>query len=360
MLLAFISFIIAPGANAGVIFQEGFEDQPDWTSDDFALDGTLPLNWYTHRNDELWSPRTGHQDRKPVAEISGKNSDKAHTGSKSFVAWRESYDPGWKKFNSDSILVKYFPEGHDELYVEFWVNFSEEMINTYHMGALGASKMFRVYHFNGIYEDRFNFFGDINSPKYIWDVSGGPTYGIRNAMSFYARGPNHLNGEIEDLPHQLNGGGDMSASYKTELAGMRMDGTDAHLPNKVDGGLITHQPGTAALDHVFGDEQTWTKVAFYVRMNSAPGVQNGVAMQWIDDQRIFYNENIDWVREGYDMVKWNTIAISGNDFFRGYDNERRYEEWYAIDDIVVMDAIPHELVCGHTTASTSRNFSVAY
>ncbi len=83
-------------------------------------------------------------------------------------------------------------------------------------------------------------------------------------------------------------------------------------------------------------------------------------MQWIDDQRIFYNENIDWVREGYDMVKWNTIAISGNDFFRGYDNERRYEEWYAIDDIVVMDAIPHELVCGHTTASTSRNFSVAY
>jgi len=217
-----------------------------------------------------------------------------------------------------------------------------QKIATYYRNKLGTSKMFRVYHFNGNYEDRFKFFGETNSPKFIWDVGGSTTYGVRNSMSFYARGPNHKNGDIEGLPHQLNGEGDMSASYKTELSGMRIDGSDAHLPNKVEGGLITYQSQPAALDHVFGTEGVWTKVAFYVRMNSAPGVQDGVVMQWIDDQRIFFNDHIDWVRSDYDMVKWNAVAFSGNDFFRGYPNEDKHEEWYAIDDLYIADSLPVE------------------
>lgn len=330
---------------ADVVFEENFDAQKDWSSDIHKENGVLPEGWYAHRSDDLWSPGMGYLNHHSSAEILGSNKDKARNGEgKSFVAWRESYDPGWKKWNSDSILVKHFPEGFNELYVEFWITFSNEMIQSYYNAGIGSSKLFRIYHFNGNFEDRFSFFGEENSPKYLWDLTGSTKYGIRNFMSFYARGPNHGEGGIiPDLPVQLGYNGDASLSYKTSLNGMAVGNLDTKLPNKVNGGEISGQSGPAALDHVFGRANTWTKMAFYIRMNSMPGIQDGVVMQWIDNQRTFVNENIDWVRSGWDMVKWNAVAISGNDFFRSYPNEFRHEEWYAIDDIVIRDEMPESM-----------------
>lgn len=360
LLILLLSLQCTTYADGEVLFKETFDSQEDWTSDAWAAEGILPSGWYGHRVDELWSPRTGYPDKHPSAEILSNNKDKARGGvGKSFVAWRESYDPGWKKWNSDSILVKYFPEGFSEVYVEFWITFSSDMIKSYHDNAMGNSKLFRVYHFNGDEDAMFSFFGEENSPKYLWDLTGGTQYGVRNFMSFYARGPNHGNdGTIPGLPRQLGYNGDISLSYKTNLEGMAVDGSDANLSNKVDGGFISDQSGPAALDDVFGNEQTWTKMAFYVRMNSAPGVQDGVAMQWVDNQRIFVNENIDWVRSDWDMVKWNSVAISGNDFFRAYPNDVQHEDWYAMDDLVIRDSIPDMLISGKLAPEPPTNISV--
>jgi len=38
------------------------------------------------------------------------------------------------------------------------------------------------------------------------------------------------------------------------------------------------------------------------------------------------------------------VSIGGNDFFQQYPNEDMHEEWYSIDDIVVRDSIPQELL----------------
>ncbi|MDO6824574.1 hypothetical protein [Marinobacter sp. 1_MG-2023] len=348
--LAFTPFSLA----SETIFSENFNDLPDWTSDEIyksknQLDNlSVPGDWYAGTSRPIWSPATSHEDRHAVGEILAKNAEMARGGTgKSHVNWRESYNPGWSQFNSDSVLLKYFPNGYDELYVEFWITFSNEMVRTYYEEQLGQSKIFRIYHFNGDESAIFDYFGDENKPSFNWDVSGGAStgYGLRNFQAYLARGDNDIADYIKGLPSKILKTGDVSLSYTTaSLNGQAVNGGTSLLSNFKDGGVIGGGP--VSLDQVFGTEEQWVKVAFYVKMNSAPGAADGELMQWIDNKRILHATSIPWVREGFDMVKWNTIGIGGNDYFQAYHNDLRYEEWYAIDDVLVLDGIPEELL-GH-------------
>lgn len=329
--------------NFKVIFHENFEDQPEWTSDVYALSKTLPEKWTLHRQDTLWSPRTGHYDRHAVAEIvdTSKVNTNMARGKKAYVSWRESHNPGWKKWNSDSLLVKHFPEGYNEIYVELYINFSNEMVKKtfFTEGGPGASKGVRIYHFDGNLSEPFRFFGGYNNPNFIWGYSGSKQYGIRNKVSFYTRRDG--NSEGRHLGSNGDGNGDESLSYWSNLDGMGKNGEDVRLPDKKNGGLITS--GAVEPEQVFGDESNWTKVAFYVKMNSAPGKFDGALKQWVDDIQIQNRQTVNWVESDRNMVKWTAVAISGNDYFSSYPNDQRYEEWYSIDDITITNKIPKHL-----------------
>ncbi|MGO1788330.1 MAG: hypothetical protein ACTHZ7_14760 [Sphingobacterium sp.] len=358
-IISTIAFmLIAPFVlSSEKIFTESFDELPDWTSDAIynttsKLDNfEVPERWYAGTSRPLWSPATGYPDNHPVAEILKKNSYMARGGTgKSFVSWRESYNPGWKKFNSDNVLLKYFSKGYNEIYTEFWITFSNEMIETYYKKSLGQSKIFRVYYFNGDETAIFSYFGGNNKPGFSWDVSGGGStgYGVRNFHAYLVRGESDIRNIIKGLPGSMQGSGDTSLWYAASATkGQAIDGGSPTLVDYKNGGTITKGP--VALDQVFGTQSQWVKVAFYVKMNSGPGIADGELMQWINDERILHATSIPWIREGSDMVKWNTIGIGGNDYFQAYPNERQYEEWYAIDDIVVRDAIPKRLL------STSGN-----
>jgi len=327
-----------------LIFEDNFDNQPDWTSDS-VLGGnvfSVPEGWTAGRADPRWSPATGYPDKHATAEVLASNSDKARGGTgKSYVGWRVSYDPGWKQFNSDSVIIKYFPEGYDEIYAEFWVTFSDEMAATYYNGTIGQSKLFRAYHFNGDMNEIFSYFGNVNKPAFSWDIAGETEYGVRNFHSYYTRGESDLRGIITDLPQYsgLQGGGDISLWYANSATdGMGVNGSNPSLTDYKNGGSITSGP--VDIDQVFGGETQWVKMGFYMKMNSAPEVADGVLMQWINDERILSLHTIPWIRAGFDMVKWNTIGIGGNDFFRGFPNESLYQDWYAIDDLKVYNGIP--------------------
>lgn len=343
-------------SHAEVIFQESFDDQPDWTSGMYPSSNSallpwegdiLPPGWFAGREDKQWAPSSGDSDRHEAVEILANNTGvMTRDGSgKSFVSWRESYDPdgAGRRWNSDGMLLKYFESGYKQLYVEFWINFSNESIQTYYRDGFGMSKIFRIYNWGGNESQFFEYFGDENSPKFLWDFGGATKYGIRNRLSLYARGPNFDPSEIPSLPKDFisGSGGDLDLSYYSNIGGQEADGGTAELPNKKDGGVITGWP--VHLDQLMGDERVWTKMAFFVRMNSSPGAADGILAQWIDGQRILYNTNIPWVRSGYSMVPWNIVAIGGNDNFSYYDNAERHEEWYAIDDIKVMTEPPSVL-----------------
>lgn len=328
-----------------ILFYENFDATPDWSSS--VQNPTIPSNWSYKRVEDYWNPSSGDSDRHDNIQILSSNSSKAkgETG-KSFVAYRESYDPGWKKWNSDSTFLKHFPGGYAELYVSFWIRFSPNW--TYE----GTSKIFRVFSWNEENPNEiFKFFSDGNSgPIYLWDYSHSTTYGIRNAFALRGGPPaTHYSfgdANIEGLPRGLNGLGDMSLNFTADTKGMGPMGRDPKITDKLNGGFISDDFNqTVKHEQIYGKAGTWTKIAFYVKMNSSPNATDGVLMQWIDDELTFNNSNIPWVRgdSATKMVKWNVVGIGGNDFFRSYPNDQRHEEWYSIDDVLIHSGIPDHL-----------------
>lgn len=363
------------------VFEDNFDRQPDWHSelaendkggvpsgepDTAQYQGihTIPQGWHAVRQDPVWSPVKGHSDRHPVIEILSSNADKAkgQTG-KSFVTWRDSYDPGWNRFNSDGILFYRLPgDGLEEVYVEFWATFSDQVIESFYGDLMGSSKLLRIMSHDApddfSYRDWWNFFEGNHKPMYVWGTGGETVYGIRNYISIYrAAGGEPLNDNIEGLPQRMQSGGDNSLWYSpTATDGQGVDGSDPALPDYRNGGVI--ESGPVGLDQLFGKEQTWVKVGQYVKLNSAPGVADGELHHYLGGQRILHLTGIEWVTSGQPMKKWNLVAIGGNDFFQGYANELRHEEWYAIDDFAVYSSLPDSLTTNLAAPNPPSSLSV--
>jgi hypothetical protein len=351
------ALLVSAGIKAEIIFEENFDDQPDWTSAMYSTDSvqraathTIPNNWFSVRQDPYWAPSTGHSDRHEAIEILASNAEqsRSETG-KSYVSWRDSHDPGWKRWNSESMLMKNLGDGYDELYVEFWIRFSPDWYRNYVAGDIGpASKIFRIASWNGQDSEYQNFGGGNNGPLMFWDHKVN-SYGTRNSVAFRSgpHGDNYqmLESDVPGMPRGLQGLGDVSLSFAGDSKNMGPDGALANIPDRLNGGLIpTGQYDIITHDQIFGPEDSWTKMAFYVKMNSAPGKQDGEFRQWLNDKQIFFNTNIPWIKPSEtqnENAKWNNVSIGGNDYFQDYPNEDRHEEWYSIDDIVIRSDIPN-------------------
>lgn len=333
------TYLLAGAAQSEMIFEDDFNEQPDYTSS-----SPLNLSGWTHRRngEDVWSPSTGFPDKHDAFEVLASNSDKARGGEgKAFVGWRESYDMGWKNWNSDGILVKHLENGYDQLYVSFWVRFSPEWTKG------GLSKMFRMYSWDASSGQIFQYFNSgFSGPIVLWDYTQN-MYGLRNSVSLRGgpHGDNYefYDGDIAGLPRNMSGIGDLSLNFTADTVGMGFNGETPKIVDRVNGGFISDNLNQS-VDHeqVFGKLGEWTKVSFFVKMNSSPNATDGSLMQWINDELIFQNHNIPWVRgdDSTEMVQWNVVAIGGNDFFRTHENELLHEEWYAIDDVEIHDSIP--------------------
>lgn len=330
---------------AGVIFQDNFDNQPDFTStmhstesaQDASLGFTLPEGWTHLYQGTRWSPETGYPDNHASLEILASNADKARGGSgKSAVFWRESYTPdsGWAMWNSDSQLMKILDRGYDQLYVEFYIRFSREWWNRTNASSY-TSKMFRVGHWNGQGTPYSGYRGDLG-PIAFWDYKRD-NYGLRHVIAFRGGPPQTDNYYFKDQYRRGE-----SRNYTSSIEGQEEGGTDPKLQDQVYGGNIVDYSGIVEHDQVFGDENRWTKVGFYVKMNSSPGATDGIYRIWVDGHRVLNRTNVPWTMDNPEnrMVKWNYFAISGNDYFQAEPNSQRFEDWYAIDDVVVMDDYP--------------------
>jgi hypothetical protein len=333
LALLIVFSVITPLCTAEILFEEDFNGQPNYTSsDELTLQG-----WSFRRHGEdLWNSTTGYPTKHDAFEVLDSNSQKARGGNgKSFVAWRESYDAGWQNWNSDGILAKYFPGGYEELYVKFWIKFSPEFT------PAGSSKLFRIASWDegeggvfGYGNDRFN------GPVVFWDFSHSNDYGLRNfiALRGHPQKTNYYmsNPVLTDLPRQVIAG-DLSLNFDNNIRDLDGNGSEENVVDKLLN-LKTGNPisGVVTIDEVYGEK--WTKVEFYVQMNTKPGALDGTVMQWINDQLVFKNTKTPW--QGFDSGgerKFNVVAFGGNDRFLAYPNEMRHEEWYSIDDIVISN-----------------------
>ncbi|MBY6070310.1 hypothetical protein KUV35_03315 [Marinobacter salsuginis] len=340
---------------AEVIFEENFDSQPDFTSTMHTVQQSqhaergdiLPVGWDSLYQGTLWSPETGFPNNHASLEILASNAQKARGSvGKSMVNWRESYDAGWNNWASDSQLQKLLDQEYDEIYVEFWISFSSNWAaRTVEQG--GLSKIFRVGSYDGV-GDPFNGAAGALGPVFFWDYNKN-SYGMRNTQTFRG-GP-----WGENYHFDFGKAGVVSESnFGSQTAGMAVGGGNPQVVDLVNGGYLVDIDRYSWITHnqLFGPPGHWTKVAFYVKMNSAPGVADGVMMQWINNQRIKVETAVPWVgaNEKNMMVGWNFISIGGNDFFRPYPNEVRFEDWYSIDDVVVRTSVPEELLAENPPA----------
>jgi hypothetical protein len=125
-------------------------------------------------------------------------------------------------------------------------------------------------------------------------------------------------------------------------------GGDPLVPDQVNGGFLKDIPRYTDVTHdqVFGVGGHWTKMPFYVKMNSSVGAKDGLFSQYVNGQRTLHYSTVPWISANIEnkMAGWNYFALGGNDYFQAHANELQKEEWYAIDDVVVRDSLPTELL----------------
>jgi len=260
-----------------------------------------------------------------------------------------------KQFVSDSQLIKApidtsNPSGTDELYVEFWLKFSPDWY--YRRFTNGSdipdgwmSKIFRcasVVPGGNIYSGGSD--ADLG-PMLYWDYQAN-SFGVRNNLAKRGGPPPSTtvgnNYKVDALD-------DMSGSQnynQLDLAGQEVGGTDPQLPDLVNGGLLAESTTLVTHEMIFGPASKWTKVAFYVKMNTSAGATDGIMSQYIDGHRIRHLTDVPWCPANSEnaVSKWNHFSIGGNDSFHPFPNADKYEDWYAIDDIVVRNSLPGEFI----------------
>lgn len=342
-------------ANSTLLFAESFDSQVDWDSglpenissanpaglpDRVQTTGThtLPTGWYACRQDPRWADSLGYAGGHEAIEILSANSDKARSGGKSYVAWRDS-DENNGVWTSDNILTWFSADGHDELFVRFYAKFDPNWT------ANVQSKLFRIFHWDQQGELYKYTSSGFNGPGFFWDHFSGEStpcallsprgypissnYGLSNPTPInLARPPQYL----QDQPIYFT-------SYIKDLDG---DGTD---DNVIDTFLdsATGQPvdENSTFTTIWRDQ--WRKVEFYVKMNSAPGVRDGSLWMLIDDDFIFKNDNMPWAGSAAQtMPKFNTVSFGGNNDFHTYPNADRRQEWWSADDIEIHFALPED------------------
>jgi hypothetical protein len=345
--------LVSPVVIGDVVFEADFNDQPDWTStmhstspaQQVSTGHTLPTGWDSIYQGTAWSPETGFPNNHASLEILASNTDKARGGTgKSMVHWRESnsFGDGNNYWASDSQTVKVLDRQHNRLYVEFWIAFSDNFEGR--TGDAGwISKIFRVGSWNGEGSIFNGALGTIG-PVFFWDYVRS-IYGNMNVHS-YRGGPWGENYYMTSSEPTYPA--DTYRNFGSFTKGQAPGDTDPLLVDQVNGGYLHDIDRYTPITHeqVYGTGQHWTKVAFYFQINSAPDATDGVLKQWINDRRVVNLTNIPWIKANADnkMVGWNYIAMGGNDFFRPYPDTDRFEDWYAIDDVVIMDEIPSGLV----------------
>jgi len=341
-------FRAGDSTTATLLFAEDFNDQPEWTGSQ-SLAAASVTDWYKHRNGEVMF--AAHD----AVQITGSIPAALKSGSdKSLVVWRESYkypDPDntgssgpANNFYSDGQLDYYFGEGNGEteLFVRYFVKFQPGWT------AQKFMKMFRIMSWDENDPNEFySFFtGGNSAPIFLQAYSAGGQYGLRNFLAFRSdpQETDYFTPELDGLPagRSMNSG-DVSLNFDGDMR--RLDGRSSELNpitliDRTTGSEI--QPGTITFDQVYGDE--WNKVEFHIKMNSAPGVNDGVLTQWVNDQLCFANSDIPWMAAGSPGdKKWNVVGFGGNGQFFSYPNTDEVEEWFAFAEIEIWNGLPEEM-----------------
>ena len=356
---------------AQLLFSENFDDQPDWHSglevndlnglnpvivrgetpdgadtEQFRDQGhTLPDGWDSARQFPLWAESYGDTGFPENVEILASNADKARGGTgKSLVIYRQSAGGTSYNWPSDGQLDKKLATPTDEVFVRFWMRFSDNWtpIDTV---ASGITKIFRVSSVDEGGSPFSAFSNGDSAPIFVWGYQHNTNTGVRHLYTFRAD-PQESNYSMHSpsLPNVPTTSG--SHNYVGHIRDLDGDGVEENpvtLTSLTTGNPVGADGGTVLHDEIWGGG-IWRKMEFYLKMNSAPGALDGVTKVWMDDQLIFSNTTVPW--QGNDSPggrKWTHVGFGGNSNFHEYDASVKRTEWRAFDDIKIYNGLPEDM-----------------
>lgn len=223
---------------------------------------------------------------------------------KGLTFWNESdtRGDGWA---SDNQLGVYLPEGYDELYARFYIKFQPGWRWT-HDGE-SEQKLARFTHYHG----------------------GSP-------FQYFEGGNQH---PIAGLHIAKYNSGDGNACFQPIFRYEHVYFPDLATPPHPRAQVV--YPGSANYNGTgedFTESTEWNCWEIRVKMNSAPGVADGIYQFWVNEVLIFSITDLAWSDTGAQAsprLNWNYFLMGGNSFNHFADNTDEEEQWYAIDDLVI-------------------------
>jgi len=303
-LILFTSFI---SAVAEIIFQDNFDNSPDWQSNQTVNKGAggYDIAWSNSRADECttncppqgWTSyraASSHWDDDRRKDTFILDAAGARGGTGKGITYNVEVSGHFGTWSGGSLDIWLGESGHDELYVRYYLKYDTNWTwstpaDTEH----SLQKLIRVSTFND------NIWTTSKNPQYY-----GDTY---NVPVFYP-----------DWNHNYG-------LHKTYFYMSTRLGPDyTYGPN----GDFRNGPGPKV--------GTWQCYEFYVKMNSVNGAADGVYRTWLDGELVAEATNIIWKQAGSDTShKWNWLMLLDNVTNASASLTDHKEITVYMDDVVV-------------------------
>ena len=309
----FVFTVIAGPGYCEVLFQDNFDSHPDWSPNQRTMSQGSYECWGAScltTPAEYIGYRVGKSSFIPVGHNTINIDSSQHRGptGKAFVLWSESAtNPSWP---SDGLLCVLLEKGYPELYVRFYIKFQSNW--QWKAAASSQQKFFRISHYRN---------------------SGGNPFGMKAEQHPMF---------IADLRKGHSGQADISyyVSFRYETSYYPNEATPSHA-STTEAWFGTGNYGGTGTDFwddgMMGDGE-WHCWEFYVKINSAIGVEDGIHRFWQDGVLISETTDLAWGDNGSRANPrrlWNSVMLGGNNFNAFAPAAEKKEQWYAIDDLVI-------------------------
>ena len=304
-LLAFctILLLISSIATAKIIFQDNFDNSPDWQSQQTiskSQPGGRDINWGMTRSDKCTThcPPKGWTSYRAASSIWTDDRRKdtyilsaegARGGSGKGITYNVEVAQNWAGGALDLWLGE---AGYEELYVRFYLKHDTNWKWTDPENTRNCfQKLIRISTFNdNIWTTSYSpqrYYGGINFPVFIPDWYHGGT------------GSTYFTASVRKAPDY-----------------------NAYMDNYAH----THPP----------DVGEWHCYEFHVKMNSANGVADGVYQFFLDGELKVESTTVEWKQVGSDTThNWNWLMFIDNVLNSSAAPEDHVEMSLYMDDVVV-------------------------
>lgn len=309
------------GLNMTLVLEENFDDQLDFATQatrSFCQDSgargsceNLPDGWTDFVDNGRWHPSEieGSEAGLQINATAGRGG-----AGKSLVIWDESYGAP-SQWGSDAMLATRLEAPAKDIYTEMWLKYQPgyrwHHLEPFSSRGLNYSKVMRI---TSVVPDAY-------------------------AFSYFSGGTNEVIALADTVLWAFDSNGERIDRGRMDVAARCAPrGTNYRCGDDV-GGIRGDLQDTTRFEERFGGGATsdWHKIGLRAKLNSAPGVADGILQVWVDDVLQAEALNMTFLGDAADPeLLLNMVSFGGNLHNYPEPEAERFEQWHAIDDIRVF------------------------